>query len=290
MVRVLSLGAGIQSTALYLMAVEGLIEPIDVAIFSDTGEEPLSVYNHLQWLKTFPIPILTTGNGKLGQDLMEGENSTGGRFASIPAFTHAHHDKRSGLSGCRKGMMQRQCTREYKIEPIEKAIRREVFGLQPRQHLPAGSELYQLIGFSWDERQRAERASHRNRSKARCTYELRFPLIEMKWTREDCKEWLRERVPHPVAKSACVFCPYKSPDEWWETYQVKEDWERAVAVDDALRAEGSVVNRNMQQSLYVHYSCLPLSQVDVEKERKDSAARNRLPLLELMCDDGMCGR
>jgi hypothetical protein len=36
--RVLNLGAGVQSTALYLMYVKGEIQPqIDCAIFADTG-------------------------------------------------------------------------------------------------------------------------------------------------------------------------------------------------------------------------------------------------------------
>ena len=37
--HVLNLGAGVQSSALYLMAREGSV-PCDVAVFADTGEEP----------------------------------------------------------------------------------------------------------------------------------------------------------------------------------------------------------------------------------------------------------
>ncbi len=49
--HILNLGAGVQSTALYLMFCRGDIEPtIDYAIFADTGEEPQAVYAHLEWL------------------------------------------------------------------------------------------------------------------------------------------------------------------------------------------------------------------------------------------------
>jgi hypothetical protein len=42
--RLLNLGAGVQSTALYLMYLIGEITPgIDCAIFTDTGEEPRGV-------------------------------------------------------------------------------------------------------------------------------------------------------------------------------------------------------------------------------------------------------
>jgi len=42
--RVLSLGAGVQSTTLALMAAHGEIEPPDCAIFADTQWEPRAVY------------------------------------------------------------------------------------------------------------------------------------------------------------------------------------------------------------------------------------------------------
>lgn len=47
MLRVLSLGAGVQSTTLALMAAHGEIEPPDCAIFADTQWEPAEVYAHL---------------------------------------------------------------------------------------------------------------------------------------------------------------------------------------------------------------------------------------------------
>lgn len=115
----LNLGAGVQSTTLALMFEEGLIVDsdgipihIDVAYFADTGEEPVAVYKHLHWLsshiKTFPIK--TVSKGKLGDDLMRGVNSTGQRFASIPAYT-----KEAGSS--KEGQTRRQCSKEYKIDP-----------------------------------------------------------------------------------------------------------------------------------------------------------------------------
>ena len=49
--RVLSLGAGVQSTVMALMTMTGEIkDKPDCAIFSDTGAEPKNVYKHLEWL------------------------------------------------------------------------------------------------------------------------------------------------------------------------------------------------------------------------------------------------
>ena len=60
--RVLSLGAGVQSTVLALMmTAQRRIPPVlercgycrpDFAIFADTGWEPRSVYRHLDWLRS----------------------------------------------------------------------------------------------------------------------------------------------------------------------------------------------------------------------------------------------
>jgi len=62
--RVLSLGAGVQSTTLALMAAHGEVGPMpDCAIFADTGWEPQAVYDHLAWLRSpnvLPFPVHKT--------------------------------------------------------------------------------------------------------------------------------------------------------------------------------------------------------------------------------------
>ena len=64
--NVLSLGAGVQSTVMALMAGGGEIKPMpDCAIFADTQFEPQGVYEHLDWLETqlpFPVHRVTEGN------------------------------------------------------------------------------------------------------------------------------------------------------------------------------------------------------------------------------------
>ncbi|KKN55324.1 hypothetical protein LCGC14_0583140, partial [marine sediment metagenome] len=42
--RILSLGAGVQSTAVLLMSCQGVLPPLDAAVFADTGWEPKAVY------------------------------------------------------------------------------------------------------------------------------------------------------------------------------------------------------------------------------------------------------
>lgn len=69
--RVLSLGAGVQSTALALMAAHGEIGPMpDYALFADTGNESRGTMETLAWLRSgnvlpFPVKVIGDGRGAL---------------------------------------------------------------------------------------------------------------------------------------------------------------------------------------------------------------------------------
>lgn len=287
--RIHNNGAGIQSTALFLMMAERELPCADYSIFADTGEEPQAIYTHLEWLKSIPrAPRILVGSaGKLGDDLVHGRNSTGGRFAAIPAYTHVHHTK--PRSACEGGMTRRQCTKEYKVEVIDRVIRRDILGLKPRQRIPAGTQVTQIIGISWDERRRAEKIKARFEAVKWATPE--FPLIDMRMTRHDCLEWLEGKVPHAVERSACVFCPYKTNSEWLKLKNGNPaDWARAVEIDEALRTTGAVANRDMNLSLYLHRKCLPLVDLDLEKLAAQEETKKATPLFALLdCGEGMCG-
>jgi hypothetical protein len=245
----------VQSTTLYLMACQGVIEPFDSAIFADTQEEPQAVYRHLEWLQeNGDFPILVRTAGKLGDHLKAGASLSGNRFASIPAFTRAPGDKR-------EGRLIRQCSYDYKVAVIEKAIRRDLMGMEPYQRVAKGVTVQELIGISLDEIGRAHRMERRT---DRPTWmEYQFPLIDLRMTREDCKVWLAEHggLPHVVPRSACVFCPMHNDAEWLNIKAVPEDWARAVEIDEALRIPGNVVNRKVDKPMYLHRSCVPLAEV-----------------------------
>jgi len=263
-VRILNLGGGVQSTTLYLMAMRGEIDPIQCAIFADLGEEPKSVYAHMEWLKSLGGPIIhVVSAGILGNDLMHGVNSTGQRFASIPAFTAQNE-------GEPLGKIRRQCTSEYKILPIERFIRRKLLGLEKGQRIK--TKLTQLFGISLDEAGRATRI----KTNSPHWSEPEFPLCDKMMTRADCVKWLETfGIPHIVPRSACVFCPYKSDHEWLKLRESDPDgWARAVEIDDALRVEGTVYNRNMNEKLYIHKSCRPLKEVHLTDGERGQSAFN----------------
>jgi hypothetical protein len=195
--HIISLGAGVQSTTMALMAAHGEITPMpDCAIFADTGSEPATVYEHLRWLMSpnvLPFPVHIVGKStSLHDDLM---HSGKRRYAAIPVFL-ARSDGR--------GMAQRQCTKEYKVEPLMKK-QRELLGYKPRARIPAGA-ISVWIGISMDETIRMK--------PSRVPWALhRWPLIENGMARRHCLTWLeRNGYPQP-SKSACTFCPYRSDRE-----------------------------------------------------------------------------
>lgn len=55
--RIISLGLGVQSTALYFLSSMGIIERADHAIFADPGAESQQTYDYLEFLKNGSLKI-----------------------------------------------------------------------------------------------------------------------------------------------------------------------------------------------------------------------------------------
>ena len=149
------------------------------------------------------------------------------------------------------GQIRRQCTSEYKVNPLNRKMR-ELVGLKFRQRFKGGEPLVeQWFGISLDELRRTRLSRH-----AWSIYH--YPLIELKMTRDDCQQWLRARgIDAP--RSACVGCPYHSDAEWrWLRDHSPEDWADACDVDRRIRKRGG-----MRGDIFLHRSCKPLDEVDL---------------------------
>ena len=246
--RIISLGAGVQSTTLLLLANHGELPggPVDYAIFADTGWEPKAVYEHLAWLeRASEIPVLRVTAGNLRKDAMD--HSTR-RRAAMPLYVVAPR----GRAG--SAVMPRQCTREYKIDPIARRVR-ELLGARPRQRIPPGA-VEMLLGLSLDEVQRMKPSD-------RPWLTITWPLIEKRMTRHDCELWL-QRHGYPIPpKSACIGCPFHGNAYWREMRDERPDeWADAVDFDAGLR-DGRVHLPRVEQPTYLHRSFLPLREVDL---------------------------
>ncbi len=261
--RMLSLGAGVQSTTLALLAVHGEIETVEHAIFADTGWEPKEVYDHLKWLtpimENAGIKVHKVSAGNIRQDTL-----SPGRFASMP-FHMKHENGGTGLA-------LRQCTQEYKLAPILKK-QRELLGIEYRkQWKEEHGEIINLMGISVDEIQRAKDNKHKY-----ITNE--FPLLDLRMKRTDCLAWLKKHG-YTAPRSACIGCPYHSDHEWRRIKQNPTEWADVIEFDKALRT----IETKLDSEMYLHKSCKPLDQVDLSTEEE----RGQGTLFDNECE-GMCG-
>lgn len=268
MLTILSLGAGVQSSTMALMAAHGEITPIpDAAIFADTGAEPKSVYTYLDFLEgVLPFPIIRVMEKEgIVAKIREGEKT--GRGVFVPFFTESP-------TGRGRGQLQRQCSWEYKIEPIIRQIR-SMIGLKPGQRAPKGIQVTQYIGISTDEATRMKPSRHHYMVN-------RWPLIEKKMSRADCLRWIERHGYARPGKSACTFCPYHD-DALWRDMKLNDpaSFAEAVEVDRIIR-NGAGSKKN--QRLFVHSSMKPLDEVDFRNA--EDAGQSRL--FDDECE-GICG-
>ena len=77
---VISLGGGVQSSVMALMAGDGAFDRVpDCAVFADTKWEPPSIYTHLDWLEgqlRFPLYVVDNGRN-LREDVKALTNHSG---------------------------------------------------------------------------------------------------------------------------------------------------------------------------------------------------------------------
>ncbi len=222
---VISLGGGVQSTVLALMAAQGAFDRIpDCAIFADTKWEPPSIYSHLDWLAgQLPFPLHIVDNGRsLRDDVRALTNHSGSHnYVDIPVFL-------KGTGGQADGIGRRQCTTNYKIRPIRRKIR-ELLGVRPRRRVPAGTTVELWLGISTDEFSRTRPSRER-------WMRNRYPLIEAGMSRRDCLAWWAARYDRPLERSACVGCPFQSRRRWVETTRRwPELFREAVEIDAGMR-------------------------------------------------------
>jgi hypothetical protein len=263
--RVLSLGAGVQSSTLALMIAAGEVPMIDAAIFADTGAEPQGVYDWLTFLETklpFPVHRVMHKDGLLNNIKRSIE---GGRFAGAPFYTET--------AGQREGVLRRQCTREFKVGPITQKLR-ELLGLQKGERAGKRVRVVQYIGISWDEAIRMKPSRE-----AWIKYE--WPLIDRQMTRAHCLRWMAEHAYPLPSKSSCTFCPYHN-DGLWRDMKLNDQksWDQAVGVDRMIRAGV----RGTTQKLYLHRSMQPLEDVDF----RNAEDFGQVDMFGNECE-GMCG-
>lgn len=285
-IHIISLGAGVQSSTMALMAMLGLILPRPLAaIIADTQHEPEAVYLWLRFLcgvevryrpdgtafvkpgvyaggvlgPVIPVIIVTAGSlaEKITRPYFSKKNNKI-TSSGIPAFI-------MNADGT-QGLISRQCTKDFKVSPVDKAIT-----AQMRIH--GTRKAVKWLGISTDE-------IYRIKESRRKTVKHRWPMIEKKMGRHDCLNWMKANgFPEPP-RSACIFCPYRSNDEWRRLSS--RDFQAAVAFERDFQAAN--LGGSMLGKPFLHRSMKPLSEVDFSTEEE----RGQLNMFNNECE-GMCG-
>lgn len=230
--KILSCGAGMQSTALALIScaqAQGEIRypevpRYDAVIFCDLSIEPVWVTDQVQFIERayqnagIPFFILQSD---LYQDCME--NFGNKRIAGMPFWT-LDEEGNFGRIG------RRACTIEYKIIMIQKFVRTYMLGYRPHQRLRdedvGAHELH--IGFSKEEASRSFPSHHR-------MFQNKSPLIELGWERKDTYRYNLEEWGLDSKASACLICPFHKNYFFQHIkHSFPADYDSVVRFDDML--------------------------------------------------------
>lgn len=243
-IHIISLGVGVQSSTMALLASTGEITPMPVGgVFADTGDEPSEVYEYLDYIRPLlPFPISVVKRSRLSDHIREWGQS------QIPAFV-------------RGGIGKRQCTKHWKIIPLQREFRK-IAGITSKKTM--GVHVVGWQGISVDEVSRAK--------DSRETWlKSRFPLLELGMSRRDCLNWLKRHSFKEPHKSACVFCPYRGPSQWRASKSKGgAEWELICKVSSELAAHDE----------YLTSHCLPIEQVDFSTEEE----RGQLNMFNNECE------
>jgi hypothetical protein len=259
--KILSLGAGVQSSTLLLMSIKGELPKLDACVFADTGWEPSEVYEHYEFLREEAgksgIPVHRVTGGDLRnhtmKGVMRGKKEDGEQFVSIPL----HIRKKDGTTG----IVRRQCTRQYKIEPIQKFIKTELLGLSLHARWPLEIVVDLWFGISSDEMRRVRIPDALWKRHVYPLCNIPFDYLKTQFNRQRCVSWLSKHYENRrIPRSACIGCPFKTNREWrYLRSQFPEEWQDAIEVDRSLRGKGD-------GDTFLHYSSEPLESANLGED------------------------
>ena len=281
--RILSWGAGVQSTALAEMSISRDFDLplLDAVGHSDTQWERHATYKTVEfyserWRKMgTTVEIVTNGNiQELGA----------AKHIHIPFWTE------------NGGPLRRECSFKFKITPIKRLARRLAGYHETKPPFPPAGSIEQWIGFSWDEWHRMKRHPRTPQYMV-----MRWPLIELKLTRRDCEDYLAAKgLPVPI-KSSCIGCPYRRASEWLDMQQNSPvEFAQAVAFDELNRhnpLDGRHNKRNpgsTAATLYIYNNApgrkatrvRPLLSAELAADASREKTSTQIPLM--VCNDGAC--
>lgn len=263
--RTISYGGGVQSTAMIVLAIQGQINA-DVGLFANVGddsEHPATLTyvrdEMIPWAAERGFPVHELARVKRDgttETLMGRLTKPGSRSLPIPVRMD------NGAPGTRS------CTADFKIAVIGKWLK--------ANGATAETPAIVNIGISTDEIQRVG-------NKKVMPYEQpAYPLIDLGYSRGDCRRIIADAGLPVPGKSACFFCPFHRPQTWREMARDEPDlFERSAQLEDLLNERRDTLGKD---HVWLTRFARPLRDAV-------APAQDMLPLFSPdihTCDDGYC--
>lgn len=250
--KVLQLGLGPESTALYYMSSMGQLPRLDYAIFPDPGSEKLETLDYLAHLERW-----AQDNGGIEIVRVRGdwyeEISFAGSRPTIPAYIT---DEDGNVR-----MLRRECTYYFKTLAVNKAIEKRWSDIEKfTEERLYGSRTEVWKGVAYDQRDRLTQPSE--------TWKVHvYPFadyaadnvagsrIDSPWKMKlnDILAWYQTHgLPLPP-RPCCTFCPYQPDSSWQQLKRKPEMWQQVVELDQKF---------NRRYKAYLHDSLKPLEEVE----------------------------
>ena len=298
--RVVSYGGGVQSTALLVLAAQGRVD-FRVFLMANTGDDSEHPAT-LRYVREVAAPFAAAHDLELhllDRTRRDGSVETlwgrltkpGSRSLPIPVRMS------NGAPGTRS------CTADFKIKVTGRWLRQHGahagracsnhtrFGPCP-QHQPStsvrgcrrhpvegcdgcvpASRATVAIGISVDEIHRA------NNRRVEDHEDVVYPLLDLRLRRDDCMRIIRDAGLPVPPKSACFFCPFRSPAAWLDQATDEPDlFARSCELEDLLNRRRAALGRD---PVYLTRFGAPLAQVI-------GTAQERLFDHDPGCDSGWC--
>ena len=232
--KILSCGAGQQSTALALMSCDNvyhsgkfpLVPIYDAIIFCDLGGEREWVYKQVDFLanecEKAKIPFYVLKDKNLKEDYIKNYGKS--RVCTIPFWSVDKNGK--------KGKMTRHCTIDYKIIQMQNFVRWNLLGYKKYERTKTEDiQAHEMhIGFTSEEQQRIFVSKHK-------MFVNKFPMVDMGLTRADNYAYVREVWGLETKGSACLFCPFHTNYFFSECKQnCPKDYKTILEFDELLEA------------------------------------------------------
>lgn len=282
LVTCLSYSAGVQSHGIVEMILAGLL-PIPkrfAAIQADPGMESVVSYRFVdETERRFAergLKFIRASGPNLFRDVTDLSNTSKTRLDTPPFWTK----NPNGTSG----QIKQKCTSHYKIGPIKRAVRKELFrlfGIPVKRNLGLSPGcVEQWIGFTKDEQHRADNLVKSVKSNHYVRF--RFPLIELGYTKSDLIAVYLEHGWKIPVRSMCNGCPFHGLRSLKEMHDDRpEDWAQAVAIDNACR---NLTQIGINNPCYVSRTLIPLVELAEKGFELDDVIENDLQ----QCQSGAC--